>query len=277
MKSYFVVTTSSSERESRKSGLIPLSEDEFHATASLGPTLSTALDFFTTAFVWFDAISCITTGLRPSCPEWLSCLLLEEDGRFQLCKLIGCRNWAIVIVLKIATLEVWKTECQHNGILNVRELAGRAASIERQLEHELGANTVTVSRDWKTQAVTNIFGCSALTYLHVVRFGAYPELPKIRDSVLRTLEAFQALPTAHWTRPLVLPFFIVGCMTMPQDERKFKDIACPASSQGLANFAIATRVVQECWAVRRESRESGCRGVDWKTAMKRLVTDVLMV
>jgi C6 transcription factor Pro1 len=277
MKSYFVVPTSSSERESRKSGLIPLSKDELHATASLGPTLSIALDFFTTAFVWFDAISCITTGLRPSCPEWLSCLLLEEDGRFQLCKLMGCRNWAIVMVLKIAALEVWKTECQCNGILNVRELAGRAASIEKELEYELAANTKAVSKDWKTQAVTNIFGCSALTYLHVVRFGAYPELPKIRDSVLRTLEAFQALPTVHWTRTLVLPFFIAGCMTMPQDERKFKEIACTASSQRLANFAIATKVVQDCWAVRRESEEPCFRGVDWKTAMKRLGTDVLLI
>jgi hypothetical protein len=277
MKSYFVVT-SSPERELWKSSLIQLSKDEFHAAASLGPTLSTALDFFTTAFVWFDAISCITTGLRPSCPEWLSCLLLEEDGRFQLCKLMGCKNWAIVMVLKIAALEVWKTECQCNGILNVRELAGRAASIEKQLEHELAANIKAVSRDcWKTQAVTNIFGCAALTYLHVVRFGAYPELPKIRDSVLRTLEAFQALPTAHWTRTLVLPFFIAGCMAMPQDERKFKDIVCPASSPRLANFAIASRVVQECWAVRRESKESVAREIDWKTAMKRLGTDVLIV
>jgi hypothetical protein len=272
-----VVPTCASERESRKTGLVTLSKDEFHATASLGPTLSTALDFFTTAFVWFDAISCITTGSRPSCPEWLSCLLLEEDGRLQLCKLMGCKNWAIVIVLKIAALEAWKTECQCNGILNVRELASRAANIEKQLEHELAANTKALSKDWKTRVVTNIFGCSTLTYLHVVRFGACPELPKIRDSVRRTLEAFRALPTSHWTRTLVLPFFITGYMTMPQDERKFKDIASPVSSQGLANFAIATRVVQESWAVRRESKESAFRGVDWKTAMKRLGTDVLMV
>jgi hypothetical protein len=36
--------------------------------------------------LWYDAMSCITTGLRPSCPELLSYLLHDEDGRIQSCK-----------------------------------------------------------------------------------------------------------------------------------------------------------------------------------------------
>jgi hypothetical protein len=199
---------------------------------------------------------------------------------------MGCKNWAIAMILEIAALDGWKMGCQNNGTLNMQELAARATYIEDRVEGELAVNAKALLLStadpfgvdcWRTRAITNVFGCSALTYLHVVRFGANPELPKIRESVLRTLEAFHALPKVHWIRSLVWPFCAAGCMAMTQDERKFRNIACTASSQGLVTFGIAARVVQECWVARHEINEPSFPGVDWRTAMKRLGIHVLMV
>lgn len=86
--------------------------DERLERLSLSRSELAALDFFVTAFVWFDTLSCATTGSYPSCPNWLLPEIHEENGKIQIHRLMGCKNWAIAIIMEIAALETWKTECQ---------------------------------------------------------------------------------------------------------------------------------------------------------------------
>ena len=242
-----------------------------------------------TAFVWFDTLSCAATGSQPSCPGWLLPLLHDESGRIQLCKLVGCKNWVISIIMEVAELENWKMECQQNDNLNMRDLALRATCIEQRLNDYLARNTRAmpfsseIRQDGgiglETRSVTNVFGCAALTYLHVVLLGAYPELPEIRESVQKTIDAFRALRESHWVRNLVWPFCIAGCMAMPPSESEFRTIAHGAKlrGRGFKNFETAAAIVEACWAARIETGERVSGPCDWKTAMKRLGISVLLI
>lgn len=286
IQSCFAVPTSSFKRGRPASVPVPFSRDEFIHPIYLAPSAITALDFFTTAFVWFDTLSCVTTGLKPSCPDWLLPVLHNEDGRIQLCKLMGCKNWVMVDIMEIAALDEWKGNCIYNGVLCMRELTRRAARIEERLKNGLATNKTALlsfeadpygEMNLEVGVVTNIFGCSALTYLHVVLSGAHPELPEIRESVLGTIEAFHALPEAQWVRNLAWPFCVAGCMAMTQDEGDVMNIACGANlhGQGFRIFEAAAAIVEECWAARR--RSEGSSACDWKTAMKTLGVNVLLV
>lgn len=258
-------------------------------SVSLSPSDLISLDFFMTAFVWFDTLSCATTGSQPSCPGWLLPLLHDESGRIQLYKLMGCKNWVIAIIMEVAGLENWKVECQQNGNLSMRELARRATCIEQRLNDCLARNAEVMPLsselrqdggvELEIRSVTDVFGCAALTYLHVVLSGAYPELPEIRESVQRTIDAFRAVRECHWVRNLVWPFCIAGCMAMPPSEGEFRGIAHSAQvrGRGLKNLESAVAIVEECWAARAESGERVSGPCDWKTAMKRLGISVLLI
>jgi hypothetical protein len=148
-----------------------------------------ALDFFTTVFMWYEPLSWVTTGLVPSCPDWLSALL-DENDRIQVCKIMGCKNWAVSIITDIAALEHWKKQCQYSGNISLQELARRASGTEKRLNDGLATNSKILSSyetgrygrlDLQVRAVINVYGCLALTYLHTVLSDAYPELPKIRE------------------------------------------------------------------------------------------------
>lgn len=289
MKSCYAAPASSFRARQSKPMSVHRWNEELLESVSLSRSDLMALDFFMTAFVWFDTLSCATTGSQPSCPGWLLPLLHDESGRIQLCKLMGCKNWVIATIIEVAGLENWKMECQQNCNLSMRELARRATCIEQRLNDCLVRNAEAMPLsseipqdggiELETRSVTNVFGCAALTYLHVVLSGAYPELPEIRESVQRTIDAFRAVRESYWVRNLVWPFCIAGCMAMPPSEGEFRSIAHGAKlgDRGFKNLETAVAIVEECWAARTESGERVSGPCDWKTAMKRLGISVLLI
>ena len=263
-------------------------KEEAAGQLALSQNSRTALDFFTTAFIWFDILSCTTTGSKPSCNEWLLSLIHEENGNLQLRKLMGCQNWVMVIIMEIAALDYWKRGCQVKGSLDMRELTQRTICIEKRLNYGLAGNAKLVlshglgsrgSPEWETRSVTDVFACSALTYLHVVLSGPYPELPEIRSSVDRTICALQALHERHWIHRLAWPFCVAGSMALPQSQIHFRNLACDAVpyGQGFKSLKIAVAIVEQCWAVRREGDELGSRVCDWRIGMKNLGLSVLLI
>jgi C6 transcription factor Pro1 len=261
---------------------------ERHGTAdlaSLSPDEVLALDFFASALVWFDILSSATTGSKPEYPDVFSSLLHIEDGRIQLCKLMGCKNWAMVVIMDIATLAEWKSLGQRRGNLSLRELARRAASIEERLKAGIVENLKRPLdpqidpcgvRSLESQYVTHVFACAAQTYLHVVLSGAYPEISEIKESVTATIKAFRSLPDVRWVRHLVWPFCIAGCMAAEEYEDDFRHIASTANMDGevFGNFDKASAIMEECWRGRRRQKSSPwC----WTTAMASLGLKVLLI
>lgn len=223
----------------------------------------------------------------PSYPEIFVSLLYDDDGRIQLCKLMGCKNWVILIIMEIAMLDDWKKTKQKSGNLSLRELANKAACIEDRLSAKMDSTLdepISIQRDIcgirtsESRCVTYVFACSALIYLHVTLSGARSGLPEIRESVAKSISAFRSLPDPMWVRHLAWPFCIAGCMAALDEEDAFREIAKGAYLDGqiFGNFEKALQIMERCWQGRRE-KEDEQTDWDWKTSMDSLGQMVLLI
>lgn len=204
----------------------------------LSPAYKAALYFFAGVIAWYDILSCATTGLKP----FSECSCLDAGlGYIHLDKLMGCENWAILLIMEIAVLDAWKNSTQASGKFSMGQLGSRGGAIEKRVEDGLDENSGTLGRFTEHSAsfnthslendskyiscvITRIFACAALVYLHVVVSGAYPEHLSIHESVSRTIAAFQLLPDQGLVRSLTWPFCIAGCMALPEQEDFFRDL-----------------------------------------------------
>lgn len=259
--------------------------------ASLSSGYQSALFFFAGVIGWYDILSCSTTGTAP----FSNCECLNAAfGYVFLDGIMGCENWAMLLIMDIAFLDDWKQNLQISAQLSMRELVTRATHIERLLEDGIRDNSNRFNQltnhstppimDTRVREpthlillITRIFACSALVYLDAVVSGAYPEMPEIREHVSRTIEAFRALPGIEVTNSLTWAYCIAGCMAIEEEQMFFRGLA--VSSDGDAptfgNFSKALAIIEECWRLRREGKPH--QPVDWRTAMNSLGMSVLLV
>ncbi|OBT98015.2 hypothetical protein VE01_04004 [Pseudogymnoascus verrucosus] len=266
-------------------------EERVAEFASLSPGYQSALFFFAGVVGWYDILSCSTTGEPPfSKCECIGTAL----GYIFLDKIMGCENWAMLLIMDIAFLNDWKQNLQISAQLSMRELVTRATHIERGLEDGLRDTSSRLSQltnhstpsilstgiqesPHLTLLITRIFACSALVYLDVVVSGAYPKMPEIRKNVSRTIDALRALPDIAMINSLTWAYCITGCMAIEEEQMFFRGLA--VSSNGdtptFGNFSKALSIVEECWRLRGEEKRQ--QPVDWRTAMNSLGMSVLFV
>jgi C6 transcription factor Pro1 len=200
---------------------------------------------------------------------------------------MGCKNWVMLLIMEIAMLDDWKKTRQKSGNLSLRELTSKAAHIEDRLTAGMNKTLdepISIYKDScgirtsESRCVTYIFACSALTYLHVTVSGAHPDLPEIRESIARSIKAFQNLPDPIWVRHLVWPFCIAGCMAAADEQDVFREIANGAYLDGqiFGNFEKALKIMERSWQGRQE-QENGCTPWDWKSSMDSLGQMVLLI
>lgn len=266
-------------------------EERVAECVNLSSEYQSALFFFSGVVGWYDILSCSTTGT----PPFSKCECIDAAlGYVFLDKIMGCENWAMLLIMDIAFLDDWKQNLQISAQLSMRELVTRATHIERRLEDGIRDNSSRLSQltnhsmpsilDTGVQEpphlillITRIFACSALVYLDVVVSGAYPEMPEIREHVSRTIDALRALPEIAIINSLTWAYCIAGCMAMKEEQTFFRGLA--VSSDGDAptfgNFSKALAIMEECWRLRREEKRH--QPVDWRTAINSLGMKVLLV
>ena len=243
-----------------------------------------AIRFLLGSFISFDIISCASTRSRPLLN--LDHSLILQRAEIHLESFVGCRNWALILILEISLLDSWKKDAEDAHRLSIVELARRGGQIEERLREKLAdidempltaASSVHTfgagSASTQTQ-ITKIFALSAMTYLHVVISGAYPELPEIAQSVSKTIAAFKSLTDTTLLRNLVWPFCISGCLALDGQQDFFRDLMSGAEITPLTvgTCAEAFKIIQECW----DTRRTCSRGCDWVFIMNKLGYHVLL-
>ena len=224
------------------------------------------------SFISFDIISCAST--RSSHFLLLDHKIMLENAGVHLETLTGCRNWAMVFIFEISSLDSWKKEAEKTHKLSVVELTKRGGKIEKRLRERLAdtdnessiAASGTLMAATYTQ-ITKIFALSALTYLHVVMSGACPELPEIIDSVSKTTDAFQRLPDKKLLRNLVWPFCISGCLALEGQQTVFRELVSAAdiTQSTVGTCFEAFKIMKECW----EMRKTCSYNCDWVSVMNK--------
>jgi hypothetical protein len=249
-------------------------ENRKHEDIILYTEDDSAIRFLLGSFISIDIISSASTrsGLFLDLDHQL---ILERAG-IHLENLIGCRNWAMIFILEISLLDKWKKEAEKAHRLSITELTKRGSQIEERLRKMLtdienkplirsfSRNTERLSMSTYTE-ITKIFALSAMTYLHVVISGAYPELPEIMESVSKTIDAFQSLTDAKILRSLVWPFCISGCLAIDRQHTIFRDLlsAADITQSTVGTCLEALKIMEECWEIRK-TRPYNC---DWVSVM----------
>ena len=231
----------------------------------------TVIRFLLGSFISIDIISCASTRSSP---------FLELDHKFVLARidlenLTGCRNWAMMLIFEISLLDKWKKETEKVHKLSIMELVKRGRQIEERLRDRLvGIENEDLAKNFSENNATNyteitkIFGLAAMTYLYVVIFGAYPELPEIIESVSKTIFAFQNLTDTKRLRNLVWPFCISGCcLALDSQYTIFRDLLSLAGiTQSTVGACLeAFKIIEACW----EARKTCSCNYDWVSAMNK--------
>jgi len=208
----------------------------------------------------------------------------------------------MILIYRISELQRWKME-QDPCFLDVDYLVARGSELERLLQEGLMSKDKATDQpllrpepavDQKLQEpktnktihlVTRTFALSALTYLHTVISGPYPNDPKIKESVERTIECLQHLPDPKLIRNLGWPFCITACLatgssndTIPNEVDGgigsfFAELIKKENVGELSgNVAKWWEVATECWRLRGQGQD-----VDWVDAMTSLGFQVLLV
>ncbi|KAI1170581.1 fungal-specific transcription factor domain-containing protein [Nemania sp. FL0916] len=194
--------------------------------------------FSSTLLIFDDIIASTVLQQEPSLYELHSSMLEDVHGNgpvIDLESVIGCQNWVLVQIGKIAVLDAWKQRCKSNGTLDVMELVRRATVIKKTSEDSLtqmqataGASSpepasvfdiFTVNRNLNSQKLplTLAWAHAALIYLSVVVSGWQPANSEIRYHVSRIIDVLvREISPPALLRAMVWPLSVAACLAEPE-------------------------------------------------------------
>lgn len=262
--------------------IVPPSGSEMTA---LCPEIECAFKFVLGSFIAIDIISSAST--RSNLTFNISHLQVLETFEVSLESHTGCRDSVMALILEISLLDKWKREAQSANKLSFVDLVKRGDGIRDRLRQELAAiegknhswaggesllatSSAVATANTPTPThpdISKVFVLGAITYLHVVISGPYPEVPEIAESISETVLAFKGLKDPRLLRSLVWPFCISGCLALEKHYDFFRGLVSRADiTQHATGVCLeALEIMEECWKARVISSES----CDWVTAMQR--------
>jgi hypothetical protein len=227
------------------------------------------LKFLMSVFTWIDITGAVSLGTSPFLVAHHERLLGGANPPLCLYKIAGIRNWAMISIGKIASLDNWKRTSQSNETLSIIELVNRATQLQTELKQAFDdfmkdrkhpivqdrpALPYLTPLSEHADYVTECYGRAALTYLHVIVSGPYPELPEIRESISATVELFRRLPNPLLPRSMWWPILITGSLVVEEEvQTLIKEIIFGG---GISETSIGPgwnilKTLEECWKRRR--------------------------
>lgn len=241
------------------------------------PHPDTSISFLLGFFVYMHIITCAST--RSSQYLISDHKVLHETGEINLADLIGCSNWAMIFIFEISSLDKWKKKEEDAHRLSLIDLANRGHQIEEclmsrlaSIENERALVDAQLRPDFIKTEITRIFALSAITYLHVVISGAYPDIPEIKRSVAKTIDALRSLPDPKLPPHVVWPYCISGCLAADEQQKVFRElVSLPRITHG--TYSEALSLMEECWRLRK----MGSSSHDWASTMERRGQYILFI
>lgn len=258
--------------------------------------------YFITCFVWADILSQALDILPPSPSHQTTFRYapLLERNIFNLTKVMGAANWAMVSIYYTNILRDWQNCClASSGHLSPDDrviLHSRSEKISTRLESclsQLRTERLSLTGlQLDSSLVTESFALACFVYLFVVVHGAHPAHSVVRAAFTRSLQALLSLPTRLLVR-VAWPFVITGCFALEEEQALFPSMLRRATAEGKAcgTCGKGLRVMRAVWAqrdliaankeVEEREIESGDgmsrRGVGWADGMRSMGVRVLIV
>ncbi|KAF2193430.1 hypothetical protein K469DRAFT_745046 [Zopfia rhizophila CBS 207.26] len=233
--------------------------------------------FFTAVLVFIDIIASTSLEPPPRLLKYHLQLLADLDNHspdngaahLQLSSVIGCQNWALVAVGKIADLDAWKKDRKRASTLSMVELVERASHIAQDLSQGIarmdsGISDSRTDKSFGPQSFfhsslptclttpttpTRIWANSAKIYLAIVVSGWQVSNTEVRSGVAQTLELLQTVTAPAHLRMLAWPFCVAGCLAEAgKQEQEFRDLLAGMSAlEVIGPLGEARCIMEKVW------------------------------
>jgi len=229
------------------------------------------------AIIWLDIIASITSGKTPELTKCHSYVILY-DSRIDFENVIGCKNWVVFQIGRIASLHSEIIQAQHGmkgDCKTYKELAEdiemkiqlgiaqEASKIFNKSDHDSCSQTPAAPEP--TSLVTYIFACMASIYLHLVIQG-FENLDIVEPSLSIVIEVLRSQVPVHLLHSLVLPLFVAGSVAKEGDKQFFRNIfsSPPFLDPSFNHRGNIIFILEEIWKRRQFSHAffwNDCLGI----------------
>ncbi|KAK5694483.1 hypothetical protein LTR97_009073 [Elasticomyces elasticus] len=237
------------------------------------PSAEEAAFRFSSALLMFDDIIASTTLQQPPQLYDLHQSLLAAETAIDLKAAVGCENWVLLQIGRIAALDANKQQCKRAGNLDIVELVQSAMPIKASIEANLArletgptpssqdtGNLLdalaaghlrqpgTPSVDCQTSLINNIWAHAAILYLSVVVSGWQPASGEIRHHVQKAVDLLARVSPRALLRAVCWPLCVVGCLAEPGQENQLR--ALVQALQPLSLFGTlykALEIMEAVW------------------------------
>ncbi|WQF82621.1 Putative zn(2)Cys(6) fungal-type DNA-binding domain, fungal transcription factor [Colletotrichum destructivum] len=232
--------------------------------------VNAATRFHMSQLLWFDLLSCISTGESPKLPyqRWLG----HED--IDISCVMGCQNWAMLALGDVASLEAQGAEP------NPRAMRRRVADIRKRIEDGIGylgvqeKSTAAIA----SQSVTRVFATAILVQLRAILVNVGEPSEIIHEAVTEVIDALQKVPKGVPIRGMPWPICVAGAMADSEQQSFFENLieeVLETSGAGFTNCDTVQRILKESW---KDQNQFAVQGIPtWRQAMSRLGICALLV
>ncbi|KAH7239645.1 putative C6 transcription factor [Fusarium solani] len=215
-------------------------------------------DFLIVHAIWFDILSCVSTGRVPRIAyrQWL------EASNLDMADLMGCYNWVMISIGDLAQLQAWKSKMKEQGTLSVPDLVTRSREVETRLED--GIEKLESIIEENTEApwaawVSHIFALASLILSSTIVSGPWESLPEISMNVNKAVNVLREWPRAISLQGLVWPLCVIGCMAEPKHQPFLESLLSNFVDEcgGFGNGNTVLRIMRSCWTWQRKQERKG--------------------
>lgn len=234
--------------------------------------------------VWLDVISAITAGTAPRLLFHHS-RVIGPTSEDKLEDLMGCKNWVMLQIGRIAALHQQKIQALQQENLDCTEIEQVSHDISKGIQCGLNRESVasinisgtasaselsTVSDS--STLITHIFAYMALVYLHLVIHG-FQNLEILETTTSKALRMLQTQILPSHFPALVCPLYFFGSVAAQGDEELFRNIftCAPLLDPVLKHRKRILPLLEDVWLKRRLTH-----GLSWEDSLV-LAKDVLLV
>lgn len=223
--------------------------------------------FLAATMIWLDITSSITVGTAPHLLSYHS-VVIAPDSQTKLENIMGCKNWVMLQIGRIAALHEHKAQTLRQGCFDwtgFEQIVGDISSdIRCGLTGALAEFNISERNSATHTLVTIIFAYMASSYLHLVTHG-FQKLGVLHTTVSEAMELLQTQISADLLPALVSPLYVIGSVARQKDEEFFRKIF---SSPPLLHPLYKHRerilpTLEEIW-----SRRQTTPGFTWKDSLE---------
>ncbi|KAH6987660.1 fungal-specific transcription factor domain-containing protein [Ilyonectria sp. MPI-CAGE-AT-0026] len=242
---------------------------------------------FVGVVIWLDIIASVTTGTTPRLLS-LHPFVLSPGSQIQLENIMGCQNWPMLQISRIAALHECKYQALRDGCFDAAKFESTADDIKKILRRGLAEGflrylTVSDSDPDPLQSadiplpllITHLFALTACIYLHVVVSGFETDVEDLKSTLAEAMMVIrEKIPQNMW-HVIVWPLYVTGTVASEEEMEFFRKVF---RSPQLLNPSLEHRrrilpLLEETWRM----RETTARWWDWESSVRPLNNSLLLL